>query len=77
MLVAVISATALAAVWHVDHDAEQHCAICKLGHEPLADLAADTPVAPPEPVGTAPHTATQRLLAAATAPAPARGPPLS
>ena len=76
-VVAVASATAVVGVWHVDHDADPQCAVCKLGHEPLADLAADTPGAPPETAAGVPSMLARWVLAVTTAPVPARGPPLA
>ena len=77
LVVAVACSTAIAGVWHVDHDADQHCAVCKLGHEPLADLAADTQIEPPETTAAMPNTLARWVLALTTVPVPARGPPLA
>jgi len=77
LVVAVACSTAIAGVWHVDHDADQHCAVCKLGHEPLADLAADAQIARTVTAAPMPSRLARRILALATPPVPARGPPLA
>jgi hypothetical protein len=73
LLVAV--ATTVPAVWHVAHDADQDCAVCKLGHEPLADLVDDARAAPPETVAGLPDILARWVVVVAVSPVPARGPP--
>ncbi len=77
-VIAVVSATAVAAAWHAEHDADPNCVVCKLRHEKLAELAGDLQVGPID----APEPAT-RAAVAAWVPAdpdeqvPTRAPPLS
>ena len=75
LLVAVAGATAVPAVWHVAHDVDLDCAVCKLGHEPLADLADDSRAAPPETVAGLPDMLARWVVVVGVSPVPARGPP--
>ena len=77
LIVGVAGSTAVSAVWHVGHDADQDCTVCKLRQEPLADLADDTRLAPPEAAEPSRDTLAPWVLTVATSPVPARGPPLS
>ena len=77
LLIAVISTTAVAAVWHSGHDADQGCAVCKLRHQPLADLtdrAEPLIFEGPEPMR---ESVTAWVLTDTRSLAPARAPPLS
>jgi len=77
-IIAVVAATAVSAAWHTEHDADPNCVVCKLRHEPLADLAGDLQVGPfdaLEPV--TPLCVTTLVLAHLDAQVPARAPPLS
>jgi len=77
LLVAVLSVTAVSAAWHAGHEAEPDCAVCKLRHQPLADLAGDIQVArldAPERVVVA---GLDELPADTPSAVPARGPPRS
>ena len=38
-VIAVVGTTVVSAAWHAEHDAGPNCVVCKLRHEPLADLA--------------------------------------
>jgi len=77
LLVAVLSTTAVATVWHSGHDADQGCAVCKLRHQPLADLADR---AEPLSLGVSEpmrESVTVWVLPDTHSLAPARAPPLS
>lgn len=75
LLLAVAGATAVPAVWHADHGPDQDCAVCKLGHEPVADLADDSQTAPLEPSADLPELLARWAVVVASSPVPARGPP--
>lgn len=75
LLVAVSGATAIPAIWHVDHGPDQDCAVCKLGHEPVADLADGSQTTPPETAVGIPDILARWVVVATISPAPARGPP--
>ena len=45
-VMAVVGTTAVAAAWHAEHDADPNCVVCKLRHEPLAELAGALQVGP-------------------------------
>ena len=45
-VIAVLATTAVSAAWHAEHDADSSCVVCKLRHEPLAELAGDLQVGP-------------------------------
>jgi hypothetical protein len=77
LIVAIASSTAVSAVPHVGHDADQDCAVCKLGQGPLADLPDDARLPRPEAAAAAGDTLTPWVLATATSPVPPRGPPLA
>ena len=76
-VIAVVGSAAVAVAWHAEHGADPDCVVCKLAHEPLAELSGSLEVAPvhvPEP---APHaSATTWMPADPNAQVPARAPPL-
>ena len=77
-IIAVVAATAVSAAWHTEHDADPNCVVCKLRHEPLAELAGDLQVGPvdaPEPA-MRPSLITW-IPADPDAQVPTRAPPLS
>ena len=77
-VIAVVAATAVSAAWHTEHDADPNCVVCKLRHEPLAELAGDLQVGPvdtPEPA-MRPSLITW-IPADPDAQVPTRAPPLS
>lgn len=78
LTVAIASSTAVSAVPHVGHDADQDCAVCKLEQRPLADdLPDDARLQRPEAAAAAGVTLTPWVLATETSPVPPRGPPLA
>ena len=76
-LVVVVGTTAVSALWHAGHETDQDCAVCKLRHQPLADLAGDMRVTRTD----TPDPSTEAFLiwipADTTSPIPARAPPLT
>ena len=78
LVIAVVGATAVSAAWHTEHDADPNCVVCKLKHEPAAELAGDLQVGPadaPEPATRVSDTVW--IPVDAYAHVPARAPPLS
>ncbi len=74
---AVVSVTAVSATWHAGHEVDPDCAVCKLRHQPLADLA-DTVRVEQQFVPERIAAASDIWIPADTSSAvPARGPPLS
>ena len=76
-VIAVVGTTVVSAAWHAEHDAGPNCVVCKLRHEPLADLAGELQVGP----GDAPEPTTRQFLTAwvpadPDARVPTRAPPL-
>ena len=77
-LIAVVGATAVSAAWHAEHDANPNCVVCKLRHEPLAELAGDLQVGPgAAPERATPLSVTPWIPADPDAHVPTRAPPLS
>jgi len=77
-VIAVVGTTVVSAAWHAEHDADPNCVVCKLRHEPLAELAGALRVGPddaPEPA-TCPSLTTW-IPADPDAQVPTRAPPLS
>ena len=77
LLIAVISTTAVATVWHSGHEPGQGCVVCKLRHQPLADLtdrAEPLILEVSEPLR---ESVTAWVPIATRSPAPARAPPPS
>ena len=57
LAIALVGAASVAAVWHVEHAADQDCAICQLRHQPAADLSGSPQIGftdAPEPLEQAP-----------------------
>ena len=78
LVVAVVAATAVAAAWHEEHGADPSCIVCKLTHQPLAEVSGDLQLGPgdaPEPV-TGPSVSPW-IAEVLDAHVPARAPPLS
>ena len=77
-VIAVLGTTVVPAAWHAEHDADPNCVVCKLSHEPLADLAGELQVGPgdaPDPVTHA--SVTTWIPANPDAQVPTRAPPRS
>lgn len=77
LLVAAASVTAVSAVWHVGHETDPDCAVCKLRHQPLADLASDLHTVRPEARESLSEALPQPPSARTVLQAPARAPPLA
>ena len=76
-VIAIVGATAMAAAWHAEHDADPSCVVCKLRHQPL-EVAEDLQVRPvdaPEPAP--PLSFTTWVPADPDEQVPTRAPPLS
>ena len=77
-VIAVVGATAVSTAWHAEHDTDPSCVVCKLRHQPLAEVFGDLQVGPvdaAEPAAHAPVTAW--IPTDPDAHVPARAPPLS
>ena len=77
-VIAIVGATGTAAAWHVEHDADPSCVVCKLRHQSLADPAEDLQVSPlqaPEPATRL--SVTTWVPADSDAQVPTRAPPRS
>ena len=77
-VVAIVGATAMAAAWHSEHDADPSCVACKLRYQPLevaGDLQQARPVDAPEPA--TPLSVTTWVPADPDEQVPTRAPPLS
>ena len=77
-VMSVVGATALSGAWHVEHDADPSCVVCKLRHQPLAEVSGDLQVGPVEAPGPATRASvTAWVQADQDAHVPTRAPPLS
>jgi len=77
-VIVVVGTTAVVAAWHAEHDSDPSCVVCKLRHEPLAELSGDLQVGPVEGLEPATHaSATTWMPADPDAQVPTRAPPLS
>lgn len=77
-VISVVGATALSGAWHVEHDADPSCVVCKLRHQPLAEVSGDLQVGPVEAPGPATRASvTAWVPADQDAHVPTRAPPLS
>ncbi len=77
-VIAVVSATAVAAAWHAKHDADPNCVGCKLRHQPLAELSGNLQVGPVDAPEPATHASvTTWIPADPDAHVPTCAPPLS
>ena len=77
-VIAIVGATPLAAAWHAEHDADPSCVVCKLRHQPLAEVSGDLQVGPVEAPGPATRASvTAWVPADQDAHVPTRAPPLS
>ena len=47
-VIAVVGATAVSAAWHAEHNTDPSCVVCKLRHQPLAEVSGDLKVGPGE-----------------------------
>ena len=78
LVIAVVGATAVSDAWHLEHDADPSCVVCKLVHQPLAELSGNVQVGPSAAPELATRASTTRWIPAdPDAQVPARAPPLS
>lgn len=77
VVVAAVSVTVVSAGWHVGHEAEPDCAVCKLRHQPFDEATSAPQVQRLESrahlIGTL--TDPQQILPRSST--PARGPPVA
>ena len=77
-VIAVVGVTAVSAAWHAEHDAGPSCVVCKLRHQPLAEVSGDLQVRPvDEPEPATPLSVTALVSANPDEQVPIRAPPLS
>ena len=58
-VIAMVGTTVVSAAWHAEHDSDPSCIVCKVRHEPLAELSGDLQVGAVE----APEAATRAVAA--------------
>lgn len=78
LAVALIALAAVPTAVHAEHGADQDCAVCKLGNQPLSALSGEFQVHPteaPEALAQAPRVTSVPWYHGAQI--PARAPPLS
>lgn len=46
LAIALVGAASAATAWHGDHAGDQHCAVCQLRHQPVAELSGDLQIGP-------------------------------